>query len=124
MTDIRLRTQKDLVELAALAIGLEGPFVDDDDFHDPRFGIDIDPVFHRTTWDPRDSDGDSFRLLVELKLEVRFDDERLCWIATDQNSIVFEEGAQEGEEDFRPAARRAVWYAAAAIGLQMREVKV
>ncbi|EMM5101175.1 hypothetical protein ACK249_005710 [Pseudomonas aeruginosa] len=28
MTDIRLRTQKDLVELAALAIGLEGPFVD------------------------------------------------------------------------------------------------
>lgn len=40
MTDIRLRTQKDLVELAALAIGLEGPFVDDDDFHDPRFGID------------------------------------------------------------------------------------
>ncbi|HBO5516171.1 TPA: hypothetical protein L4559_005098 [Pseudomonas aeruginosa] len=121
MTDIRLRTQKDLVELAALAIGLEGSFVDDDDFHDPRFGIDIDTVFHRATWNPRDCDGDSFRILVALGLDVRFDDERHCWIATDQNTISVEEGAEEGDDDFRPAARRAIWYAAAAIGLQMRE---
>jgi hypothetical protein len=96
-------TDKELLELAAKAAGMEPPLFWDD-------GLPIYP------WNPLTNDGDALRLAVKLGINIGY--------VSDGASII---GAVSGDHEFEEinngdpcaAARRAITRAAAEIGKAM-----
>ncbi|KKB61125.1 hypothetical protein WM40_24965 [Robbsia andropogonis] len=105
-------TDRELLELAAKAAGL-----DDASWHDGIWSKKLWEVTGSEYWNPLEKDGDAFRLMVELRLNVGVN-------AKYSDTIVFvgTEGVfsvKHHEDDPTAATRRAIVMAAAEIGRGM-----
>jgi len=110
-------TDRELIELAARAIGLD--VSDAGGFH-PHWGfiwVTRTPKRQETNWNPLANDGDAFRLAVALKLNVN------GWGAGASATAFINNGVAVAEphygDDPERATRRAIVRAAAAIGRAM-----
>lgn len=115
-------TDRELLELSARSIGLDGAFEDKkemirDFVFERRFGV-------RTKtgrlWNPLEDDGDALRLAVKLGMNIDVGVNPVGFTATaviaDYNSVFVDE---YHNEDPMTATRRAIVRAAAAIGEAM-----
>lgn len=102
-----LNTDKELLELAAKAAGVEGEWVEnsllDDYYKLPTTGILMWSDGRRHIWNPITSSGDALRLAVKL---------RLLWDEMELFDLYFDSNAN----DSYTATRRAIVRAAAEIG--------
>ncbi len=132
---MKTQTDKELLELAALAAGYEIQSYSSEPkaclwlYHPNDTVLDVwgeRPIFK---WNPLTDDGDAFRLAVRIRLSVDHNHtaDQQRWVASDRNGC---EGCyapvscveDEFEERDRDAAtRRAIVRAAAAIGQSMKE---
>lgn len=99
-------TDKELLELAAKAAGIEF-------FYSDNIPSTINNLKFQIPWNPLTDDGDAFRLAVKLRLEVGFPKENVVW------SFGHTEVDISKEFDFTnpyAATRRAIVRAAAEIG--------
>lgn len=100
-----MKTDKELLELAAKAAGLVG--------HDGLYAVPDDSSGEWRDWNPLTDDGDALRLAVKLKLDVTFDHEDEC-------CSVWSYGNPDVNVKFGydplAATRRAIVMAAAVIG--------
>jgi hypothetical protein len=108
------KTDKELLELAAKAVGIEcdevGPYVEFKEWQS-EFGMDIGGSFElvRRNWEPLDNDVDALRLAVNLSMHVD--------IRTDLAAVVvWPDTVEQINGDPYAATRRAIVRAAAAIG--------
>lgn len=60
---------RELLELAAKAAGIDGWFVEDDDWYGTGI-VYTDPEDCNHTWNPLEDDGDALRLAVKLKINL------------------------------------------------------
>lgn len=112
-----MKTDKELLELAARACGIEcdsvGPFVERKEWVQ-EFGLNGGFELTRRDWNPLKSDGDALRLAVKLELDIVN--------INDVNSYVtvWGDGVDDCDEDYGndpfAATRRAIVRAAAVIG--------
>jgi hypothetical protein len=105
-------TDRELLEAAAKAAGLELLWP-----HDPSTYAPVDGVSPRRTdtwdnWNPLTDDGDALRLAVALRMNVFHAAVRVY--AMDEEGDI--EAAEGHEKDANAATRRAIVRAAAAIG--------
>ena len=100
-------TDKELLELAAKAAGIERS---DFGWAVPGFGIG--------SWDPLENDGDALRLAVKLKLQISFGNRHVS-VFDEAGFINFQTEvlAHRGDD---AATRRAITRAAAEIGKAMK----
>lgn len=100
-----MKTDRELLELAAKAIGLtlRYNYLGGRDANQP--------------WDPLEDDGDALRLGAKLLLDVYSSE--ACIVAEDGNGVQCIE-YMYGPEDYASGWRRAIVRAAAAIGEQMQ----
>ena len=102
-----MNDDKELLELAAKAAGIEGTWDNESKCFVPACG----PII----WEPLSHDGDALRLAVKLKLSVSIFDDAIG---------VGRRGSSYGELEIQgdpyAATRRAIVRAAAAIGEQMK----
>jgi hypothetical protein len=96
-------TDKELLELAAKAIGLDAT-------NHPAHTDDW-------SWNPLTDDGDAFRLMVSLRLCVAIEFDRIDAIT--QHECATEYLYDKPQTDYYAATRRAIVRAAAAIGKEM-----
>ena len=112
-------TDRELLEMAAKAAGLEYTKTEDHD----RLLVRGDDKLRRP-WNPLEDDGDALRLAVKLNIAFKFFRNappelglpRLCALATMENGNWF---AEEGADEVA-ATRRAIVRAAAEIGKEMK----
>lgn len=108
-------TDRDMLELAALAAGywLYEPFRNGE-FRAYQPGQPNNSF----SWNPRDDDGESLRLAVKLKIDVKhYDDHVVAWF----DGGYIGTGRIMHDGDPYAATRRAIVRAAAEIGRQMKE---
>lgn len=110
------KTDKELIELAAKAVGIETNKARDGNqtyCYDRRDGV-------YKNWDPLSDDGDALRLAVDLKIRIGCVSKRKVW-AKPTHCGKFFEGCGEfyQNKDSYEATRRAIVRAAAAIGEAM-----
>lgn len=114
-----MSTDKELLELAAKAAGINGK-VSSFAGMDIRYGFDF-AIFDPDTesyWNPLTDDGDALRLAVKLKIPMHFPDWKnmtRTW-GGDKDITTYDE---PHDSDPYAATRRAVVRAAAAIGKEM-----
>lgn len=108
-----MNTDRDLLELAAKAAGIEIHFDDEGDcYRITSSGI-------RTYWDPRHFDGDAFRLMVDLRLIVV---QYTAGLTVHQGGPVLSNTSYAKFDGNRCAStRHALVSAAAEIGRKMQE---
>ncbi len=103
---------KELLELAAKAAGIEG------EWYDNPFGSGFMTAYIGNAdvapWNPLTDDGDALRLAVKLRLELGFPKEYCVW-SFGTNGVVCTE---DPSNDPYAATRRAIVRAAAEIGKQ------
>jgi hypothetical protein len=63
-----VKTDRELLELAARAIGLSDPSGDDDIWRDAAAG-------HCVQWNPLEDDGDALRLAVKLRIDLEWQED-------------------------------------------------
>lgn len=110
-------SDRELLELAAKAAGIEVFFDDDGDCYR------VKASGNRNYWNPIAFDGDALRLAIKLKITIQFPwdhkcklmQETRCWNDSDDPAI------EEHKDDPYAATRRAIVRAAAEIGRQMQE---
>ncbi len=106
------KTDRELVELAARAAGLDVVMTQ------PFIGLQIR---NGNLWRPLDDDGDALRLAVRMQLRV-FPQDKCCYVESCPESLLGLPGVSELEmhgNDPHAATRRAIVRAAASIGEQM-----
>lgn len=107
-----MKTDRELLELAARAAGVDGDYSEK-----------LNCIVHTCGYFmPLTDDGDALRLAVELRLRV-FPQDRCCYVESCPESLLGEPGVSELEmhgADPCAATRRAIVRAAAAIGEQMK----
>lgn len=108
-------TDQELLEKAARAVGNNAEWSDDlQAMHWP--GLQSMGV-----WNPLEDDGDAFRLMCQLNMNVFTDD---SWVTDNMINISTRRGGMIGQDwddeidDFNALTRRAIVRAAAAIGEQ------
>ena len=118
---------RELLELAAKAAGIEGKYgyAPDDYYYNGNVeGICTElPDGRSYVWNPLSDDGDALRLAIKLKITIQFPwdhkcklmQETRCWNDSDDPAI------EEHKDDPYAATRRAIVRAAAEIGRQMQE---
>ena len=103
-----MKTDRELLELAAKAAGIEGDikYTADDAMWLFHFGVN-------SPWNPLTDDGDALRLAVKLRMDVTFNAEDVFAFPQDGS-----DGSSEliNVDDPLAATRRAITRAAAAIG--------
>jgi len=97
-----MTTDRELLEAAARAAGLESMGFDD--------GVGLYPAGMVGPWNPLTDDGDALRLAVKLRIFVEFSD---ALLVANANTHLEAFGS-----DPYAATRRAITHAAAAIGAQ------
>lgn len=104
-------TNKELLELAAKAAGIDGTCFDG------KFIVDYRGVGYRS-WNPLNDDGDALRLAVKLRMDLMlYSDTKGAFIGSrGGNNKQF---AETNPEDPYAATRRAIVRAAAEIGRTM-----
>lgn len=118
-------TDRELLELAAKAVGYKLEFEPDDSpFPGAAFTYDADPDGCLTIWNPLTDDGDALRLAGTLKLSVTQipaeDGDGPCIFVSDEKSRDLDWEEVEEESERQSAIRRAIVRAAAEIGKGMR----
>jgi len=112
-------TDRELLELAAKAAGINGWFIEDDEW----LGTGItftDENDCNQCWNPLTDDGDALRLAVKLEMEVNQSTSRVK--APDRSHVKPRYVVVPIEDDDDPyaATRRAIVRAAAEIGKEMK----
>ena len=120
-------TDRELLELAAKAIGCAGAKFEDGEWLELRYGYKI-AMWHDDLddyWNPLESNADAFALAVKLNLHIGIDCESAGVVCVewdfDQGGFALqsvEENAPVGGDDYA-ATRRAITRAAAEIGRRM-----
>ncbi|ANI14430.1 hypothetical protein A9C11_10740 [Pseudomonas citronellolis] len=109
-------TDRELLELAAKAAGIEGKHFESEN------GIHIHTGIYRPGldyyWNPLISDSEAFRLAVDLQL-CTSTGELACAASWPPHSAWLHEVVEKHDGDKRAAMRRAITRAAAEIGRQM-----
>lgn len=113
-----MQTDRELLELAAKAVGLEHEGWGSDYIEDGPYGDSCPEglVVEGLIWNPLTDDGDARRLAVNLRLWIRYRDDSsisMCWY--DERGI-FAGSVTEDGDNIEAATRRAIVRAAAAIG--------
>ena len=114
-------TDRELLELAAKAAGIEGTWEIDTSFIQEHWYFNVPYNNHGmitgSEWNPLTDDGDAFRLAVKLKIEISHGEECNQVCAAYPNQFV---GINYTIEDYTSdpytAARRSIVRAAAEIG--------
>ena len=111
-------TDKELLELAAKAAGIEVFSRYQTDYDDEGYETGRREVYQ---WNPLTNDGDALRLVVKLKINIsiigKYDNEILAYSAAHHYD---EEPSESMESDPYAATRRAIVRAAAEIGKGMK----
>lgn len=103
---------REMLEYAAKAAGKE--LADKIDSHIPSGGVWVKGKNgSEEVWNPRDDDGDAFRLAVKLELEVDFGDEAVAVRTQTGHKVIV---SSEKIKCSYAAARRAIVMASAAEG--------
>lgn len=111
-----MTTDRELLELAAKAAGIDGIYD-----HDFDMLVLLDSEVVPTMWNPLKDDGDALRLAVKLKIDIEFDDWNGREIVTASQPEIFTGWLEEDSEpDPYASARRAIVRAAAALGKAMK----
>jgi hypothetical protein len=106
-------TDRELLELAAKAVGYEYSETGGGSRHDPKPGI-IQPYVR---WNPLTDDGDALRLAVKLGLFIQINSgSATAWKWRGEN---WYEQASDNADDMSATTRRAIVRAAAEIGRDM-----
>ena len=108
-----MKTDRELLELAARAAGLDVVMTQ------PFIGLQIR---NGNLWRPLDDDGDALRLAVRMQLRV-FPQDKCCYVESCPESLLGLPGVSELEmhgHDPYAATRRAIVRAAASIGEQIK----
>lgn len=100
-------TDKELLELAAKAVGI--------DLSDATFDAWGDVI--QSKWNPLIDDGEALRLAVTLKLELGFPREAIVWSFGRKGEVC----SENYSKDLYSATRRAIVRAAAEIGKAMED---
>jgi hypothetical protein len=90
-------TDRELLELAAKAAGIDGGFVENDDWYGTGV-VFTDENDCNQTWNPLTDDGDALRLAVKLGFRIEF---RYKWIVAGNRNIVWD------DDEYRRAIVRA-----------------
>lgn len=103
-------TDRELLELAAKAAGIDGYFASDDQNERDEY------------WNPLTDDGDALRLVVKLKIEIGYLLSNEAWAKGWVSAKVFKESNElrDGTYDPCAATRLAIVRAAAEIGRAMK----
>ena len=118
-------TDKELLELAAKAAGIEGHWAGGD------FNTFVRTYngYQMGWWNPLTDDGDALRLAVKLRLRVEINERSVVvyWIADESEKSVYEypDSVQNADYEIQhinqdKATRRAIVRAAAEIGKEMK----
>lgn len=110
-----MKTDRELLELAAKAAGLTGVWVDrlaDDGHRVSSFGIGKASWSVAPLWNPLTNDGDALRLAVSLLMNIEVTD-------TDVYACAQGNFSEPAKPDAFAATRRAIFRAAAEIGRAM-----
>lgn len=113
-----MRTDRELLELAAKAVGMVTYGDYDDNMWAHR--ADQHPDEGRR-WNPLTDDGDALRLAIVLRMDVTFVDNMVVVYWYDKHTLMsraFEEPINDAQDE-REATRRAIVRVAAAIGREM-----
>jgi hypothetical protein len=104
-------TDRELLELAAKAAGIEFGWIHDA----PRIRAEMG----WTPWNPLTNSGDAFELAVKLRLTINcsYDDVVICGQEFTQKEVFIERNG----EDPLAATRRAIVRAAAELGKEMKD---
>jgi hypothetical protein len=108
-------TDRELLELAAKAAGIEGRWME---WHEPVYGSGIVRQIGAMTWNPLTDDGDALRLTVKLKLDIEFYEDAHKAVLV--SCKVHGEKATMIEPMNGEGARRAIVRTAAEIGRAMK----
>lgn len=112
-------SDRELLELAAVAAGIQGEWKERISLYGDYTQSGIDTGRQYFFWNPQQYDNDAFRLAVELGMAVYTGEN---WArAQIPNEPVFEEFAHEDFQDIFAATRKVITRAAAEIGRQMQE---
>ena len=110
---------RELLELAAKAAGhiLADPI----DSCIPSGGVwIIDARGHDAVWNPLHDDGDAFRLAVKLAIDITFPDPSLVMACCgNEEKGHWHKAFVNDIDDYEPATRQAITYAASEIGRSM-----
>ena len=112
-------TDKELLELAAKAAGIDGQYASLDEFPDWMTCHDGEGIYFTGSqaWNPLTDDGDALRLAVKLKLDVFFHPSKVeAHVAGGRIPAIFFIAREEYDRDPYAATRRAIVRAAAEIG--------
>jgi hypothetical protein len=114
-----MKTDRELLELAAKAAGVTGVLVERmaaDGYPCDFVGIGRSAATIAPLWNPRTNDGDAFRLAVKLNMTIGVEHEaQAVWFAGDE----LKELSEPLGDDPCAAMRRAIVRAAAEIGEAM-----
>ena len=105
-------TDKELLELAAKAAGIEGPYIS---YCGISIGTERDG---HICWNPLKDDAAALRLAVKLHMSV-LSNETASWVAVGMQQINRAEETHDGSDPYA-ATRRAIVRAAAEIGKEMK----
>lgn len=106
-------TDRELLELAAKAAGLDGIYDADYDMF-----VLPDSAVVPTMWNPLKDDSDALRLAVKLGIRLEFAD---GWVVANAGSVCAPQFSERTGSDAGAATRRAIVRAAAEIGKAMQQ---
>lgn len=116
-------TDRELLEMAAKAAGIEGRYASLDEFPDWMTVHDGEGVYYTTSqaWNPLTDDGDALRLAVKLGIDIewRADGRVAAYRHANANGHCFT-AFESSREDRATNTRRAIVRAAAEIGKGMK----
>lgn len=111
-------TDRELLELAARAEGIDGPYVEADEGI-PAYIYATDENDCNFCWNPLHNDADALRLAVKLELSLDLFSDRIAVAWTDEHGN-FPQNVYDCTGDPLSTARRAIVSAAAEIGRSMK----
>ena len=115
-------TDKEMLELAAKAAGVNGHHPND---KDPGLHLASEPSYSQgvwTYWNPFLDDGDALRLAAKLKISIGWTIGNAVWAMYEPSQLAFYESCErpDGSQNESSATRRAIVRAAAEIGRSMK----
>ena len=114
-------TDKEMLELAAKAAGVDARWSPDGLLRDCTDGHPAMNIYAAPTWNPLTDDGDALRLAVKLKLDVFFHTSRVeAHIAGGRIPPIHHIAREIYDTNPYVATRRAIVRAAAEIGKEMK----
>ena len=114
------QTDKELIELAAKAAGLEGEWQRDTNFVQERYCFEISYInqgmMTSVEWNPLREDGAALRLAVRLSINVMFIGNVVRCFRSEEDFVAVDEEIEYFFDDKQKAVRRAIVRCAAKLG--------